>query len=342
MAAPRRRTMTLAIQRFDRTAAFHTRVVSVDDVMAVHVLPAISVAGLLSGTFEAAEMPMAHYVFLRSIGAPFTAIPVFPDRLAVRLCVFTRTDAGIESLADFRGRRILTPQYWMTSSIWHRGRLKDEHGIRPEEIEWHTTSGERDARMRLPPGVKVTLSPGPHLGMERLVDGTVDALMTEGTPLVPETRRDHVVPVPRHAADDARKHLRETGFHPSVHVIALRQEAVDERPSLPEELCRAFDEAKASGYQILQNERMTALPLMRLFLDETTAMLGDDPWPYGLGDRNRRELAQVLQYAYDQGMVGRRMEPEELFHASARDFPFQARMVRGANPGSLESVLGYR
>ena len=78
-----RRVMTLAIQRFDRTAALHTGNITIGDVAVMYVPAGTGVAGLMRGVFDAGEIPLAHYVFLRDIGAPFTAVPVFPDRLFV-------------------------------------------------------------------------------------------------------------------------------------------------------------------------------------------------------------------------------------------------------------------
>jgi 4,5-dihydroxyphthalate decarboxylase len=335
------RTVTIAIQQFDRTAALHTRTVAIDNAIVLYTLPATSVTGLLNGTFDVAEMPLAHYAFLRSIGAPFTAIPVFPDRLFLQQYVYTRPDTGIRSLADLRGRRVLAPMYYMTASFWHRGILQEEHGILPREIEWHTTSPERDPRMRLPEGVTVVLSRGPHLGLERLLDGTTDCLMTEGTPVVPPDQRDKVVRVHANAQEAQREYFRRTGFHPIVHIIVARQEVVAERPALLEELCAAFDQAKQSAYYVLQNERTTGLPLMRGYLDETVALFGDDPWPYGVEGRNRAELDQFLAYAHEQGLTERRLDADELFDAPAREFPFRATMVPDAHPGGLSALLGY-
>ena len=91
---------TLAIQRFDRTEALHDGRVSIERVMTCQALPGVSVKGLLDGTFEAAEMPLAHYVFLRDQGDPFTAIPVFPDRVFLERYLLTTRDSGISSIAD--------------------------------------------------------------------------------------------------------------------------------------------------------------------------------------------------------------------------------------------------
>ncbi|NIO10250.1 MAG: hypothetical protein GTO40_20500 [Deltaproteobacteria bacterium] len=318
--------ITLAIQRFDRTAALHTGSVTIRDTMVMQVPPGTGVAGVIDGVFDAAEMPLAHYVFLQDIGAPFTAVPVFPDRLFIHQYVYTRPDTGIRSTGELRGRRVLVPQYFMTASIWQRGMLKNEHGIEPGEIQWHCTSSERDKRMRLPQGVKVTVNPGPHLGVERLLDGTVDCLMTEGTPLLADGDRDKIVRLYPDVHNLQRDFYRKTGFHFIVHVIVVSNKAVEERPDLLEELCAAFDQAKDTAYRQLRNERMTSLPLMRSYLDETSEMFGDDPWPYGV-ERNRNELDRFLAYAHDQGLIRNRLTPESLFESRVRQFPFRAKLI---------------
>ena len=317
--------ITLAIQRFDRTAALHTGTVFINDAMVMQVPPGTGVAGVIDGIFDAAEMPLAHYAFLRDIGAPFTAIPVFPDRLFIHQYIYTRPETGIRSTGELRGRRVLVPQYYMTASLWQRGMLKDDHGIMPQEIEWHCTAPERDSRMRLPEGVKVEVNPGPHLGVERLLDGTVDCLMTEGTPVLGDEEGLKVVRVLTDVHALQRDFYRKTGFHLIVHVIVVANKAVRERPGLLEELCQAFDEAKESAYRVLCNERMTSLPLMRSYLDETVEMFGNDPWPYGL-ERNWAELDQFLAYAYDQGLTQQRLTPESLFEPEVRAYPFRAKM----------------
>jgi 4,5-dihydroxyphthalate decarboxylase len=331
---------TLAIQRFDRTEALHDGRVTIDRVMTCQALPGVSVKGLLDGTFEAAEMPLAHYVFLRDQGDPFTAIPVFPDRVFLDRYLLTTRGSGISSIADIAGRRVGVPMFYMTSSIWHRGVLHDETGLRAGDVSWVTTAPERDPRMAIPDGVSVELVPGPHLGLERLIDGTVDCLLTEATPIVPPERADDVVTVIEDPDASQRMRFAATGVHPIVHVIALRQEFAAEHPELVTAMCRAFDRAKQCSYDLLQNERITGLPLMRAYLDETVRLFGDDPWPYGTTGRNHRELDLFLGYAHREGFTRRRLTVDGLFDNPSAGYRWSARMVRGADLAGMESLMG--
>jgi 4,5-dihydroxyphthalate decarboxylase len=338
-AAP---VINLGIQRFDRTDALHDGRVRAPGVHVSHVLPAVSVLGLLGGAFDAAEIPLAHYALLRSLGEPYTALPVFPDRLFLQQYVYTRPDSGINGLADLRGRRVGLPMYFMTSSVWHRGLLEDATGIRPEEIDWVMTSPERDARLSIPVGVRASVRPGSHLGLELLLDGTVDCLMTEATPAMSEEQRQSVVPLFQDLHTQQVQFFRERRIHPVVHVIAMRTDLRTRRPDAFEVLCGAFDRALQAAYDLVQNERMVTLPLMRSYLDETSALFGSSPWPYGLDGRNGAELELFLRYAADQGLTRQRMSLQELFDEEAFSFRFQAEMSSGADLGDLRSLRGIR
>jgi 4,5-dihydroxyphthalate decarboxylase len=43
--------------------------------------------------------------------------------------------------------------------------------------------------------------------------------------------------------------------------------------------------------------------------------MGDDYWPYGVG-KNRTAIDAAINYSYEQGMISRRLEIEELFAKS--------------------------
>jgi 4,5-dihydroxyphthalate decarboxylase len=321
--------MNLAALRFDRTAALIDGRVAVENLNVINTPGGkASVSGFYGGAFDAADIPLARYVSWKVHGVPVTAIPVFTDRLFQYAYIYTRTDTGITKLDDLRGRRVIcAPSYFATPSFWFRALLKDECGIEPHEIEWYSTTPE-SAEMHIPDGIRVTVSPASILGLERLLDGTADCLMTARTPLIPDEQR-HVV---RRVLLDAHEHQRawyeRNKFFPILHVVAIRQDALSMRPGFATELCRAYDEAKDHAYRVLQDERMTGLPFMRTYLDDTVELCGDDPWPYGL-DRNQAELKRFLSYAHEQGLTNRDLEVEELFESDAASYKFTARMFAG-------------
>ncbi len=321
--------MSVAVLRFDRTAALTDGRVRAKNITFVNTPGGpTAIAGLLNAAFDAADVPLVQYVHWIHSGLPLTAIPVFSDRLFQRPYVYTRSDTGITSLGDLRGRRVMcAPSYFGTPAFWHRALLKEDYGIDAHEVEWFSATRLREG-MQVPAGVRLTYSPASYLGLERLLDGTVDCLMTARTAMVPPAERERVVRVPADAHERDREWVGRTGFFPILHVIAVRRDSLERRPNLAQELCRAFDRAKELAYRILQDERMTSLPFMRRYLDETVETWGDDPWPYGV-EPNRAVLARFLGYAHEQGLTERTLAVDELFTESAAGYAFEARMTPG-------------
>lgn len=328
--------MHVATLRFDRTAALidgRLRAAGINFISTPG--GRASVQGFLSGAFDAADIPFARYVFWKQQGRAITAIPVFTDRLFQHEYVYTRTDTGIASPGDLRGRRVLcAPSYFSTPSFWHRALFNDDYGLALGDVDWYSAGTESDG-MRIPESAKVTVAPAMWLGLEPLLDGTVDVLMTARTAMVPASRRHEIRRVMPDAAERQRAWAQRTGCFPILHVLAIRNESLAARPGFDTELCRAFDESKNLAYRTLQDERMSALPFMRSFLDDTVAMWGDDPWAYGV-ERNRPTLERFLRYAHEQGLTERELRIEELFSDDAMAHAFGARMTPGTITGIMD------
>jgi 4,5-dihydroxyphthalate decarboxylase len=331
------RVMALAVQRFDRTLALFSRAAPLENMFVIHGAPGTTVEGLVNGTFDAAELPVARSIFLCGRGDPITFIPVFTDRLFIQQYIYTRPDTGIRSTADLKGRRVFCPQFFMTACIWHKGMLKEDHGIGLEEVEWFTGGPERPG-MQIPDGINVTVTPAPNMGLGLLLDGTVDCIMLEATPPIALENRHKIVRVHQDVGDLQREFYRTTGHHVAVHMVGVRRAAVEERPELLEQLCEAFDQAKALAYRSMQNERLTSMPLMRTYLDETRELFGDDPWSYGF-EPNRAMLEKVMGYAHGQGLTPRQLSPEEMFDEPVRKFQFKAKMPEGSTAWAFPPLL---
>ena len=78
--------------------------------------------------------------------AQYLGIPVFLSRVFRHSGFYIRTDRGIASGADLKGKTVGVPEYQMTAAVWQRGLLKDEFGIEPWEIAWRTGSLEETGR----------------------------------------------------------------------------------------------------------------------------------------------------------------------------------------------------
>ena len=98
-----------------------------------------------------------------------------------------------------------------------------------------------------------------------------------------------------------------------MHVTTIKQEIVDKYPWVPTNLVKAFEQAKQIAYRRVANPRMIPLAWVRTAVEEQEAVLGRDPWAYGLTPANRKNLETVLRYTHQQGMISRMPPLDELF-----------------------------
>ena len=102
-----------------------------------------------------------------------------------------------------------------------------------------------------------------------------------------------------------------------MHLVGIRKSLVKEYPWLATSVFKAFQEAKALAMIDLLdvNALMVTLPWLISETMETQAVMGKDFWKYGVKE-NRAEIEALTQYAYEQGLVDRKLKAEELFHPS--------------------------
>jgi len=153
------------------------------------------------------------------------------------------------------------------------------------------------------------------VGMLR--DGELDALFTARAPssfLNGEPHIGRLFPDTR-AAEQA--YYKKTKLFPIMHLIGIRKTLAEKYPWLATSVYKAFCEAKALAMIDLRdvNALMVTLPWLEAETNATSAIMGDDFWKYGIAE-NMPDIEALTQYAYEQGLVDRKVKVEELFHPS--------------------------
>jgi 4,5-dihydroxyphthalate decarboxylase len=276
--------------------------------------------------FDAAEMSFGSFVAGKAVGDfPFIGIPAFVYRKFRHSCAYVNVRSGINKPEDLKGRRVGVPEWQMTATVWLRGFLKDDHGVRPQDVHWLTGGLESSGRkekvpLQLPPDIRVeTIPEGKNLSA-MLVTGEVDALITAQVPApfvkrAPEVRR--LFANPREAERD---HFKRTGIFPIMHVMVIREELYKRHPWVAQSLYKALLEAKSHCIETLyKNDSLhSALPWAGHYLDEVRELMGHDYWPYGV-QANRKTLETFLRYCREQGLSKRDIEVDELFAKETLD-----------------------
>ncbi len=273
--------------------------------------------------FDICELSLSSHTLRVSRGdAPYVAIPAFVSRAFRHTGIIVRTDSGLTSPSQLKGKRIGIPEWQLTANVWLRALLEDEYGVAMQDVEWVRGGLEEPGRVEKvkfepPAGVRI-VDIGPEDTLrDMLADGRIDAFMgprapTSFTPSNPDLRWIFADP-----AAEAMAWHRKTRIFPIMHVIGLRKSLAEAHPWLPMAVYKGFARSKALAMESLSDTSATkvTLPFIEERLREARAMMGDDFWPYGFA-LNRHALEHFTKAHHRQGLSERLVAPEDLFHAS--------------------------
>ena len=256
----------------------------------------------------------------------YSLLPIFPLRLFRHKSIFIRTDRGIEGPEDLRGKKVATPGFSSTSLTWLRGIVQHEYGVKPEEIQWVQSSKDSSAKAAgkvskqesmVPKGLSVSKGPEGKDESDLLESGEVDALFHAAEPRAYIEGHPKVARLFPDFRKTERAYFKKTGIFPMMHAVAIRNNLIDQHSWLPKAVFDAYSKAKKLMYDHLKKMGWAtiSLPWAAQEIEETSALMGDNFWPYGIKP-NRRALEALFQYSYEQGLASKRLTVEELFHPS--------------------------
>jgi 4,5-dihydroxyphthalate decarboxylase len=262
--------------------------------------------------FDIAEVSGSGYVAARDRDLPFCAIPVFPHRRFRHGFIFINTSKGISQPKDLIGRKVGTKGYLFTAGLWMRGILEHDYGVPHNSMEWVSELDE-DVDFTPPPGLKLTQVPSGKSLDEMLADGEIDALFSPDLidPLRAGDKR--VGRLFRNYKQEEIAFYKRTGIFPIMHVVGIKREIVERHPWVPVNMYKAFVRAKAAAMERMENPRIAPLAWYREAWEEQEAILGKDPWEYGLTERNKQNFERLVTYSVEQGLSKRRLPLDELF-----------------------------
>ncbi len=257
-----------------------------------------------------------HYVVQKAHGrADITAIPVFLHRRFRHGFIYVNTGKGIAKPADLAGRRVACRTIGAAANYWMRAHL-EEQGAPHRSITWVIETLD-EASSKAPKELKIEVVPKGKKVEEMLLSGEVDAIIQ------PNVNEAHAEGDPRIARlwpnyrEVEAGYYRRTGFFPIMHVTTVPTAIVAKHPWVVESLTLAFEEAKQLAYQRLANPRNVPLAFYRTYCEEEQALLGRDPWEYGLSDANRRNYGALVRYVHEQVLSGPLPRLEDLFAKEA-------------------------
>jgi 4,5-dihydroxyphthalate decarboxylase len=261
--------------------------------------------------YDVCEFNACSYFMARERGFRWNAIPVFLHRRFRHGFIFINTAKNIQKPTDLIGKRVGGTNFQPAGCIWARGILEEYFGVPHVEITWVTERPE-DVPFTPAAGLKIEMISSTQSLDDMLATGELDAMISPNFPkpfLQGDKRVARLFPDYKDVEVD---YFRRTGIFPIMHVTVVRQEILDENPWVASSLVQAFDKAKHITYERVRNPRVVPLAWFRSAWEEQEAVLGCDPWAYGLGEGNRKNLETALRYTHQQGLISRELPLSEL------------------------------
>ena len=265
---------------------------------------------LQKGEFDVAEVSLSSYLMAKTRGMPFTAIPVFPRRLFSHSQMWINAEAGIREPRDLIGKKVGLNSFQNTLATLSKGDLQSEFDVPWRKVHWLLSKKEA-IEFEPEKGAKIDQLPETANVGDMLERGEIAAIMTPHPPK-PVLRGSKKIK--RLFADPKAEDLRyykKNGFFPIMHVVAFRNDVLQKYPEAAESLFKAFVEAKRLCREFYDDPNWSWLVWGRQAFEEEEKLLGD-PWPHGL-EKNRANLERFVGYSLDQGLMTKKMTPEELF-----------------------------
>jgi 4,5-dihydroxyphthalate decarboxylase len=260
--------------------------------------------------FDVSEMAITTYLSARDHGVKFTALPVFLVRAFHHGAIVHNTKAGIRSPKDLEGRRVgVNRGYTVTTGVWARGILQDEHGVDLSKITWMLSGDEHVAEYRPPPNVERIE------GDKKLADMVASGEL----PAAIGVSVDHpdvkpLIPNPTEAGFES---LRERGLYPLNHLVVIKDDLLEARPGLAAAVFDAFAEAKNLYLRRLRDGAIDNPLATDQFYERVMQMTGD-PLPYGV-EPNRAMIDVLIRHAITQKILEAPVEAEDLFAKETLD-----------------------
>jgi 4,5-dihydroxyphthalate decarboxylase len=260
--------------------------------------------------FDICEMAITTYICAKAHGKRMTAVPVFVVRAFHHGAILVNTKSGIAQPKDLEGKRVgVNRGYTVTTGVWARSVLQDEHGVDLSKITWVLSGDEHVAEYKPPKNV-VPIEKGKKMA-DMLASGELVAAIGV------EIEHPDVKPLIPNALEAGLSALNARGHYPINHTVVVKDELLAAHPGLAADVFSAFAESKRRYIEKLktgQIEKPTAVDEVH---KKVMAITGD-PLPYGV-EPNRRVVEDLIGHAVTQGIIERPFRLEELFAPGTLD-----------------------
>lgn len=236
--------------------------------------------------FDVSELAIMTCLQARFYGKPVVLLPFVVLSRFQHHALLYNAEHGEITPEGLAGRRVAIRSYTQTTGAWLRGILAHDHGVDLDSVTWVCFDDAHLAEYKEPAFVE--RGPSGATPASLLLDGAVDAAIL-GMAIPEDKRLRTVFSDPQAAALDW---YGRSGIVPVNHILVVTEELSRCRPDVVREAFRLFTESKRAAPE--------------------TRDAPIDFYPVGL-EACRPALELAIDYAFEQRIIPRRLDVEELF-----------------------------
>lgn len=260
----------------------------------------------MAGKYDAGEFSLAMYLALKSRGAPFQAIPVFPNRKFRQSYIFVPEGSALTDAKQLKGKKVGIPSWLNTAGLWARGILGDEYGVKPADIHWVMPRANK-VDVTLPAGTRLDITPSGDSLTARMLKGEFDAIIV---PDFPEEKGWRRLFADSKAVE--QDFFKRTGIFPTSHAITFHAAYLEKNPGAAQDMFDACVAAKNLALRDDADATYSNFVWNRQVWEEQRAVMGADPWKFGV-KHNEKVLNTIIRYAGEQGLLAKSITLDDLF-----------------------------
>jgi len=227
--------------------------------------------------FDVAELALMTFLLAKAHGKPYRLLPAVLTARFQHGTLGYNPERGPLSPEQLEGKRVGMRSYSVTTAVWVRGILAQDHGVDLGKVDWVTLEEPHVAEFRDPPNA-TRMPPGKDL-KAMLLAGEIDAAILAEPPqdgplrsLIPDPAAAAAVWQARHGAIQIN------------HMMTVKDTVSDVQ-------------AQEIFSSLRESRDVAGPPEMN---------------PFGI-EENRRNLEVAIDCLFDQGMIARRLTVDELF-----------------------------
>jgi 4,5-dihydroxyphthalate decarboxylase len=244
-------------------------------------------AMLRENAFDVGELAIVTYLQAKAYGKPWVLLPTPISGRFQHHCIGFNIEHGELKPKDIEGKKVGVRTYAQTTGLWVRGILQHEYGVDLDKVTWLTIDESHLREYREPPNVG-RIPEGRQIPDMMLKGELAAAILGVDMPKDPRVRT--LVP-DAHTA--AKKWYQREGVIPINHMFVVHQDLARKRPDVVKELFRMIVESRAAA----PAEEAATIP------------------PLGW-EANRKGLQMAIDWSYEQKIIPRRLQVEELIDES--------------------------